>query len=64
MDKERAKEILMAHACCSFATTNNELCKKCPWNNTNDCDIEDGVYTKIDEKVIIEAMRVLRGECI
>ena len=56
MDKKRAKEIILAHACCSFATRENKLCIMCPWNNTEDCD-----ETIINEKVIIEAINTLKG---
>lgn len=51
MDKQRAKEIILAHACCSFATRENKLCIMCPWNNTEDCD-----ETIINEKAIVEAI--------
>ena len=61
MTKERAMEIIMAHACCSFVTTKNNLCEKCPWNETKDCDAENNSYTRIDENAIIEVMNVLRG---
>lgn len=57
MDKERAIDIVKAHACCTFTTVNNKLCEKCPWNETDDCE-----NTAINEAVIIEAMNVLRGE--
>ena len=57
MNKDRAIQILMAHACCSFTTEENKLCVKCPWNETKDCE-----ETVINEAVIIETMSVLRGE--
>lgn len=56
MNKKRAKEIILAHACCSFATRENKLCMMCPWNNTEDCD-----ETIINEEVIIEAINTLKG---
>lgn len=51
MDKKRAKEILMVHACCSFTNIQNNLCLLCHWNDTNDCE-----NTAINEEVIIEAV--------
>lgn len=59
MDKKRAKEILVVHACCSFANTRNELCLTCPWNGTKDCK-----STAINEEVIIEAVNTLEGKDI
>ena len=56
MDKQRAKEILIVHACCSFATRENKLCMMCPWVDTEDCD-----ETIINEEVIIEAINTLKG---
>lgn len=56
MNKQRAKEIAMAHACCSFTKVENKLCLLCPWNRTNDCK-----NTLIDEEVIIKAMETLGG---
>lgn len=57
MTKQRAEEILLAYACCSFTTTNNKLCQKCPWNETDDCE-----NTTIDERLISEAVNILREE--
>lgn len=59
MDKKRAKEILMVHACCSFTNIQNNLCLLCPWNDTNDCE-----NTVINEEVIIEAVNTLKGKDI
>ena len=56
MDKQRARDILKAHACCSFANIENNLCQLCPWNNTDDCK-----NTGINEKIIIETMNTLKG---
>lgn len=56
MDKQRAKEIVLAHSCCSYSTEENKLCMMCPWVDTEDCD-----ETIINEKVIIEAINTLRG---
>lgn len=56
MDKQRARDILKAHACCSFTNMSNNLCMFCPWNGTEDCD-----KTVINEEVIIKAMNTLRG---
>ena len=56
MDKERAKEILKVHACCSFTSNKNKLCMLCPWNNTYDCE-----FTTINEETIIKAMKILKG---
>ena len=54
MNKERAKDIIMAYACCSFTTDCNNLC---PWNETSDC-----TNTTIDEEEIVEAMNILRNK--
>lgn len=35
MDKKTALKILVAHGCCEFS--DYRLCKKCPWNHTDDC---------------------------
>lgn len=51
MNKKRAKEIILAHACCSFTNIENKLCEKCPWNNKEDCE-----KTMIDVKLITEAI--------
>ncbi len=51
MNKKRAKELLMAHVCCSI-----NLCDMCPWNCTYDCE-----YTKFSEKRIRKAVRMLGG---
>ena len=56
MDKQRARDILKAHACCSFTNIKNKLCILCPWNDTEDCD-----NTAINEEVIIKAMNTLKG---
>ena len=56
MDKQRARDILKAHACCSFTNIENKLCMLCPWNDTEDCD-----NTAINEEVIIEAINTLKG---
>ena len=55
MDKERALDIIKAHACCSFATIENKLCDVCPWKDSKDC-VE---ATRIDEKLVIKL-----GECV
>lgn len=56
MDKQRARDILKAHACCSFTNIENKLCMLCPWNDTEDCE-----STVINEEVIIKAMNTLKG---
>ena len=56
MDKQRARDILKAYACCSFTNIENKLCMLCPWNNTEDCE-----NTAINEEVIIKAMNTLKG---
>lgn len=56
MDKQRVRDILKAHACCSFANIENKLCMLCPWNDTEDCE-----STVINEEVIIKAMNTLKG---
>lgn len=56
MDKQRARDILLAHSCCSFANIENGLCMMCPWNNTYDCE-----FTTINEDMIIEAINTLKG---
>ncbi|MBQ4523454.1 MAG: hypothetical protein IJA10_10975 [Lachnospiraceae bacterium] len=56
MNKQRARDILKVHACCSFTTKENKLCMLCPWNNTGDC-----IDTRINEELIIEAMNTLKG---
>lgn len=52
MDKKRAKEILLAHACCSLSNS----CDDCPWNNMYDCEI-----TKFDEETIKKAIKIVKG---
>lgn len=52
--KKKAREILLAHACCSFTNTSNNLCIECPWNRKKNCDL-----SVINEDVIIEAIRTL-----
>ena len=46
MNKKRAKEILIANACCTL-----DKCNICPWRNTDDCTntsflnvIEEAIY--------------------
>ena len=56
MDKQRARDILQAHACCSFVNTENKLCMLCPLNSTHDC-----ANTVINEEVIIKAMKIMKG---
>lgn len=56
MDKQKARDILKAHACCSFTNIENKLCMFCPWNDTEDCE-----STVINEEVIIKAMNTLKG---
>ena len=56
MDKQRARDILKAHACCAFTNMENKLCLLCPWNDTEDCE-----NTVINEEVIINAMNTLKG---
>ena len=56
MDKQRARDILLAHSCCSFTNIKNGLCMMCPW-----CDTEDCEKTKINEDMIIEAINTLKG---
>lgn len=56
MDKHRAKEIMLVHACCSYSTRENKLCMMCPWVDTEDC-----YETIINEEVIIEAINTLKG---
>ena len=56
MDKQRARDILKAHACCSFTNIENKLCMMCPWGNTDDC-----YKTPINEETIIKAMNALKG---
>ena len=56
MDKQRAREILLVHTCCSFVNVENNLCIMCPWSNTDDCK-----YTAIDEELVIEAINTLKG---
>lgn len=56
MTKKEAKDLLMAHSCCLFSNTNNNLCELCPWINTENCD-----YIIIDEQIILKAVSVLRG---
>jgi len=50
MNKKRAKEILLAHACCSIG-----LCDLCPWNNTYDCE-----NTIFSEEQIMKAICICR----
>lgn len=57
MDKKRAKQILTVHACCTTASVRNYMCLMCPWHNTKDCE-----ETAINEEIIIEAIKVLRGK--
>lgn len=54
MDKEKAKETLLAYACCSFSSTKNKLCEKCPWYEKNECSIN-----VFNEETIVEAVNVL-----
>lgn len=56
MDKQRAREILMVHACCSFTNIENKLCMMCPWNNTEDCD-----NTVMNEELVVKAINTLKG---
>lgn len=56
MNKQRAREILLTHACCSFTNIKNNLCAMCPWNKTEDCE-----KTQITEELIIEAINTLKG---
>lgn len=56
MDKQRARDILKVHACCSFTNKENNLCMMCPWNNTDDC-----IDTVMDEELIIKAINTLKG---
>lgn len=56
MDKQRARDILLVHSCCSFTNIENGLCMMCPW-----CDTEDCEKTKINEDMIIEAINTLKG---
>ena len=56
MDKQRARDILKAHACCTFANMENNLCMSCPWSNTDDCD-----NTRINEELITKAINTLKG---
>lgn len=56
MDKQRARDILLAHSCCSFTNIENGLCMMCPWSNTYDCE-----FTTINEETIIKAMKILKG---
>ncbi len=53
MNKKRAKEILLAHACCSCSAN---MCSMCPWNATYDCE-----HTKFSVKRIRKAVRMLGG---
>ena len=56
MDKQRARDILLAHSCCSFTNIKNGLCMMCPW-----CDTEDCKNATINEEIIIEAINTLKG---
>lgn len=57
MDKKRANQVLVAHACCSFNNNNNYLCLMCPWHKTDDCK-----FTAINEEIVNEAINELRGK--
>ena len=50
MNKDEALNILIASACCHHP---NNMCKKCPWNGTNDC-----VFTRFSD-VVEEAIDVI-----
>lgn len=52
MTKEAAIDTLIANACCDYTN----LCHKCPWYNTKDCD--DTSFSD----VILEAINMLIGE--
>ena len=54
MNKKRAKEILIANACCTL-----DKCNICPWRNTDDCTntsflnvIEEAIYAMNGEELM------------
>ena len=54
MDKKRAKQILVAHACCML--NDKKLCRECPWRNTEDCSNTSFL------EVLEEAILAVKGE--
>ena len=54
MDKKRAKQILVAHACCML--DDKKLCRECPWRNTEDCSNTSFL------EVLEEAILAVKGE--
>ena len=54
MNKKRAKEVLIANACCTL-----DKCNICPWKNTDDCTntsflnvIEEAIYAMNGEELM------------
>lgn len=46
MNEKKAREILLAYACCTIGGS----CDDCPWNNTYDC--ANTAFTTIVEEAI------------
>ena len=53
MNKRRALGILLANACCTF----DDMCEKCPWNHTIDCE-----KTSLMNGTLKEAIEVILEE--
>ena len=56
MNRKEAKEILLAHACCSYENRDNLLCQVCPWFGKPACQ-----GTKFTEEMMMEAIAVMSG---
>lgn len=56
MERRQAKEILIAHACCTYANRDNLLCHVCPWFEKAECK-----GTAFTEEMIMEAVAIMNG---
>ena len=56
MNKEKAKEILMAHSCCTLSNRDNLLCHVCPWYNKKECE-----EVRFTDELIMNAVAVIKG---
>ena len=56
MERKDAKEILLTHACCTYANRDNLLCNVCPWYGKTECQ-----GTAFTEEMIMSAIARLSG---
>ena len=59
MTKKEARDLLTAHACCTYCSNENKLHNECPWHNKKQC--ED---VKMTGKLVQDAINTIQGATV